>query len=111
MLDSSRTQGQANGPKLNDDSKPKIRTLASLGPSRDDEANWRRHAQLTGQGATHVKSFHCKLQGDGLKHLDQQINDWLETHEDCEVKFVTTSVGEWTDNLGKASHLIVQVWV
>ena len=93
------------------ESKPKIRTLASLGPKPEDESSWHRHAQLTGQGATHVKSFHCKLQGDSLKHLDQQINDWLEGHEDCEIKLVTTQVGEWSDTLGKACHLIVQIWV
>jgi len=93
------------------DGRPKIRTLARMGEAANDEASWHRHSQLTGTGATHVRSFHCKLQGDALAHLDQQINHWLEGHEDCEVKLVTTSVGEWSDNLGKAPHLIVQVWV
>lgn len=108
MLDQNRIKHDL---QRDDDSKPKIRTLASLGTAPEDESGWRRHAQLTGQGATHVKSFHCKLQGDSLKHLDQQINDWLEGHEDCEIKLVTTQVGEWSDSLGKACHLIVQVWV
>lgn len=89
----------------------KIRTLAKLGSTPEDDSGWHRHSQLTGQGATHVKSFHCKLQGDALTHLDQQINAWIESHEDCEVKRVTTQVGEWSDTLGKACHLIVQVWV
>jgi hypothetical protein len=89
----------------------KIRTLAKLGPSPEDDTGWRRHSQLTGKGATHVKSFHCKLQGDALTHLDQQINAWIESHEDCEIKLVTTQVGEWSDTLGKACHLIVQIWV
>ncbi|MEQ8845827.1 MAG: hypothetical protein RIB58_13340 [Phycisphaerales bacterium] len=107
MLDQNRAAAHNN----ETDNRPKIRTLASLGPSPEDESGWRRHAKLTGQGATHVKSFHCKLQGDSLKHLDQQINDWLESHEDCEIKLVTTQVGEWSDSLGKAPHLIIQVWV
>ena len=102
---------EQNQIKHDNDSKPKLRTLASLGSAPEDESGWQRHAKMTGQGATHVKSFHCKLQGDALKHLDQQINDWLEGHEDCEIKLVTTQVGEWSDNLGKACHLIVQVWV
>ncbi len=93
------------------ETKPKIRTLASMGSTTEDESSWQRHAKMTGQGATHVKSFHCKLQGAALKHLDQQINAWLEGHENCEIKLVTPQVGEWSDNLGKACHLIVQVWV
>ncbi|MEQ8316032.1 MAG: hypothetical protein RIE77_09170 [Phycisphaerales bacterium] len=107
MLD----QTNSSGSPADADSKPKIRTLAKLGVTPDDDAGWHRHAQLTGQGATHVKSFHCKLQGDALNHLDSQINAWLESHEDCEIKLVTTQVGEWSDTLGKACHLIVQVWV
>jgi hypothetical protein len=96
---------------MNGENKPKIRTLAKLGTTPEDDSGWRRHAQLTGQGATHVKSFHCKLQGDALSHLDQQVNAWLESHDDCEIKLVTTQTGEWSDTLGKACHLIVQIWV
>lgn len=93
------------------ENKPKIRTLAKLGADGTEDTGWQRHAPVTGQGATHVKSFHCKLQGDALAHLDSQINHWIESHEDCEIKLVTTQVGEWSDNLGKAQHLIVQIWV
>ncbi|MCW5756661.1 MAG: hypothetical protein KIT54_05425 [Phycisphaeraceae bacterium] len=106
MLEPNRGPSNFSG-----ESKPKIRTLAKLGESNEDEASWRRHAPVTGQGATHVKSFHCKLQGDALTHLDTQINNWIESHEDCEIKLVTTQVGEWSDTLGKAQHLIVQIWV
>lgn len=106
MLEPNSQQSNLTG-----ENKPKIRTLAKLGPSNEEEAGWRRHAPVTGQGATHVKSFHCKLQGDALTHLDSQINNWIESHEDCEIKLVTTQVGEWSDNLGKAQHLIVQIWV
>lgn len=107
MLDQNRSAQ----PEMNGESKPKIRTLAKLSATPEDDSGWRRHSQLTGQGATHVKSFHCKLQGDALNHLDQQINAWLESHEDCEIKLVTTQTGEWSDTLGKACHLIVQIWV
>ncbi|MFI4883567.1 MAG: hypothetical protein ACIAQU_13380 [Phycisphaerales bacterium JB064] len=107
MLEQNRMNGRDDHAEV----KPKIRTLAKLGATAEDETGWHRHAQLTGQGATHVKSFHCKLQGDALTHLDQQINSWIESHEDCEIKLVTTQVGEWSDTLGKACHLIVQIWV
>jgi len=107
MLDQNQTRNREPRGEI----KPKIRTLAKLNDAPEDESGWKRHAQLTGQGATHVKSFHCKLQGGALAHLDEQINAWIESHEECEVKLVTTQVGEWSDNLGKACHIIVQVWV
>lgn len=107
MLDHNQTSSREPRGEV----KPKIHTLAKLHDAPEDESTWKRHAQLTGQGATHVKSFHCKLQGGALAHLDEQINAWIENHEDCEIKLVTTQVGEWSDNLGRACHIIVQIWV
>lgn len=74
------------------------------------EDNWKRTPNLTGTGAIHVKSFHCKLVGESLEFLDQQINEWLDAHPQYEVKFVTSSIGEWTGKM-KEPNLIVQVWV
>jgi len=75
------------------------------------EENWNRTPNTTGMGAIHVKSFHCKLSEDGLHFVDQQINEWLDNHPQYEVKFVTTSIGEWQSKLGREQNLIVQVWV
>ncbi len=79
-----------------------------LGAKHED--NWNRTPNVTGGGAIHVKSFHCKLTGDSLNFLDQQINEWLDAHPQYEVKFVTTSIGTWTGKL-KEPNLIVNVWV
>lgn len=74
------------------------------------EDKWKRKTNLTGAGATHVRSFHCKLTSESLELMDQAINQWLDNHPDYEVKQVTTSIGEWTSKL-KEPHLIVNVWV
>lgn len=87
----------------------KIRAFTqSLGSSHEDK--WNRTPNTTGTGAIHVKSFHCKLTGDSLTYLDQQVNEWLDAHPQYEVKMVTTSIGEWTGKL-KEPNLIVNVWV
>ncbi|MBL4591927.1 MAG: hypothetical protein JKY96_08210 [Phycisphaerales bacterium] len=65
---------------------------------------------VTGTGAIHCKSFHCKLTGDSLEFLDQQINEWLDKHPQYEVKMVTTSIGTWTGK-SKEPNLIINVWV
>ena len=90
--------------------KPKIRAFGQAMEAGHHGKEWRRSTNKDGTGATHVKSFHCKLAADALGYLDEQVNEWLDTHPDYEVKLVTTSVGEWTGKV-KEPHLIVQVWV
>ncbi len=80
-----------------------------LGAKRHED-KWSRSPNVTGTGAIHCKSFHCKLVGESLEFLDQQINEWLDAHPQYEVKFVTSSIGEWTGK-SKEPNLIVQVWV
>jgi hypothetical protein len=88
----------------------KIRTFEQkLGAGRHED-KWTRTPNLTGSGAIHVKSFHCRLTGDSLEFLDQQVNEWLDAHPQYEVKMVTTSVGMWSGKL-KEPNLIVNVWV
>lgn len=81
-----------------------------MGSGKRHEDRWKRTPNLTGTGAIHVKSFHCKLIGDTLEYLDQQINEWLDAHPQYEVKFVTSTIGDWTGKV-KEPNLIVQVWV
>jgi hypothetical protein len=88
----------------------KIRAFEQKLTSGRHEDSWNRTPNVTGTGAIHVKSFHAKLTGESLEFLDRQINEWLDAHPQYEVKFVSTSVGEWTGKL-KEPNLIVQVWV
>ena len=85
----------------------KIRTFEK---ARRHEDNWSRTPNTTGQGAIHVRTFHCKLTDDALTYLDQCVNEWLDAHPQYEVKFVTSSVGTLTGKL-KEPNLICQVWV
>lgn len=74
------------------------------------ESKWNCKPNLTGQGATHVKTFHAKLRLDSLEYLDQQINEWLDNHPEIEVKFVTSNVGELRGKTIEPA-LFVNVWV
>lgn len=88
----------------------KIKTFEQrLGAGRHED-KWARTPNSTGTGAIHVKSFHCRMTGDSLEFLDQQINEWLDAHPQYEVKMVTSSVGTWSGKL-KEPNLIVNVWV
>ncbi len=71
---------------------------------------WKRQPNVTGQGATHVRTFHSKLTNEALIYMDQMINEWLDEHPEYEVKRVTSTVGILTGKL-KEPHIICQVWV
>jgi hypothetical protein len=97
-------------PVAQSEGSSKIRTFEQKLGGKKHEDNWNRTPNATGTGAIHVKSFHCKLTGDSLDFLDQQVNEWLDAHPQYEVKYVTTAIGTWTGKL-KEPNLIVNVWV
>lgn len=90
---------------------PKIQVFDSKLGSKRHEDSWKRSPNVTGRGAVHVKSFHCKLSDDALSFLDQMVNEWLDAHPQYEVKFVNTAIGEFQGKLGRENHLMMQVWV
>jgi hypothetical protein len=85
----------------------KIRTFGAM---KRHEDCWARTPNTTGSGAIHVKTFHAKLTEDSLVFLDQSINEWLDAHPQYEVKFVSTTIGEYTGKI-KEPQLICMVWV
>ena len=84
--------------------------ITMFGRERQHEQAWGRTPNSTGTGAIHVKTFHCKLTEDALQYMDQTINEWLDSHPQYEVKFVSSSIGTMTGKL-KEPALICQVWV
>lgn len=97
-------------PAHHEDAKPKIQAFGqALGGGKKSE-NWKRKPNVTGTGASHVKTFHSKLNAEAVAFMDEQINQWLDEHPEYEVKFVTTSVGEWQGKL-KEIAMVVSVWV
>jgi hypothetical protein len=101
---------QPVGPQPVEEAKPKIRAFEQQLGGRRHEDDWKRTPNTTGTGAIHVKSFHCRLNEEGLSFLDQSVNEWLDAHPQYEVKFVQTSIGEWKGKTAEP-NLIVQVWV
>lgn len=105
-----KTIEEAEGTAL-PEGTPMIRNFEQrLVSDKRHEDQWNRTPNTNGTGAIHCKSFHCKLTGDSLEFMDQQINEWLDAHPQYEVKMVTSSIGTWTGKI-KEPNLIVNVWV
>ena len=84
--------------------------ITAFGKEKRHEEKWSRTPNINGTGAIHVKTFHGKLTDDALAYMDQQINEWLDSHPEYEVKFVTSTVGVLSGKT-KEPHVISQIWV
>ena len=90
-----------------DDGENKIQSFDQRSAYQE---KWKRPVTKSGQGASHVRTFVCKLRLDAIEHLDEQVNEWLDEHPEYEVKFVSTATGILTGKL-KEEAIFMNVWV
>jgi len=84
----------------------KIKFGPDLGHKKHD---WKRKTHVTGTGACRVKSFHAKYSEQGIEHLDDMINEWIDDHPEVEVKFVTQTVHVFEGKIREPA-LILNIW-
>jgi len=70
---------------------------------------WKRKPHVTGAGACRVRSFHAKYSEQGVEHMDDMINEWLDDHPEIEVKFVTQTVHVFEGKIREPA-LVMNVW-
>ena len=73
------------------------------------EHNWKRVPFKSGTGACRVKTFHGKYSDQGMEHLDDMINEWLDNHPEVEVKFVTSTVNTFEGKIREPA-LVLNLW-
>lgn len=65
---------------------------------------------LKGQpSATRCRTFHSKLNDASMVYMNDQINAWVDAHEDIEIKFATSTIGV-VEGKHADPHLIVTVF-
>ena len=118
MVDPNVSNASKHGSQLGDGSLSLIDEDTGAGPKKilnfDHEnvhrkENFKRTTALHGTGACRVRSFHCKYSDDGLRFMDNQINQWLDDHADIEVKFVTSTVMTFQGKIAEP-QLVLNVW-
>ncbi len=57
------------------------------------DAGLRRPTQKNVPYATRCRTFHCKLNETAIAYLDRMVNEWVDAHEEIEIKFVTSTIG------------------
>lgn len=71
--------------------------------------DWKRQPFANGEGACRVKSFHGKYSDQGIEHMDDLINEWLDSHPGIEIKFVTSTVGVFEGKIREPA-LVLNLW-
>ena len=89
------------------DAAKKIKAFGVAGMQKAHD--WKRKTTVTGTGAVRCRSFHGKLSDQGLGFMDDQINEWLDSHPDVEVKFVTSTVGQYEGKIREPA-LVLNLW-
>jgi hypothetical protein len=65
---------------------------AAQGASVDD-SKLTRALRDTERGATRCRTFHAKLNEKALAYMNEQINEWVDTHPEIEIKFANSTIG------------------
>lgn len=73
------------------------------------DVGFKRPLAGVGEPATRVRTFHGKLTEAGLAHMDEQINEWLDTHPDIFIKNSASTVGTF-EGKTKEPHLLVTLF-
>ena len=80
---------------------------SNMGKGHKDD--FKRTIHRSENGATRCRLFHSKLAATSLEFMESQINEWLDSDDDIDVKQVGHVIGDMT---GKKTepNLIVMVW-
>lgn len=71
--------------------------------------HYRRAVDKNSPFGTRSRTFHCRLSEAGFSHLNAQIDEWVDSHDDIQIKFATSSIGV-IDGKHSESHLIITVF-
>ena len=58
-----------------------------------DDSRFNRPLDTKGRGATRCRTFHCKITEGAIEFMNNQINEWLDKHDNIVVKYSDSVVG------------------
>lgn len=69
-------------------------TQATLGQGgHRDDSSFKRSLQPKAVGATRCRTFHCRISDGAVDFLNNQVNEWIDGHDDIVIKFATSTIG------------------
>lgn len=105
--------------RLVDEDKPrvvavpsdKIRFGGAATPAQSEQraGQFRRPLLKGSPFATRCKTFHGKLTDAAIAYLNDQINEWVDAHDEVEIKFSQMTVGV-VEGKHSEPHLIITIF-
>ncbi|MGD8453410.1 MAG: hypothetical protein PVJ57_16480 [Phycisphaerae bacterium] len=82
----------------------------SYGTAVRPEAKFRRPLLADSPHATRCRTFHCKLNDASITHMNEVINEWVDSHPDIEIRFASNCVGTVEGKSSSEPNLFVTVF-
>ena len=97
--------------EVSSDGPSKIRSFSggSTFAGGHKEEDFKRPLAGPNEPATRCRTFHGKLTQPGLAHMDEQINEWLDSNPDLYIKTSASTVGIF-EGKSKEPHLLVTMF-
>jgi len=74
------------------------------------EGRYKRSLEPNSPRATRCRTFHCKLTDSSLAHLNDMINEWVDSHDGIQLKFATNCIGVMEGKSSSDPNLFVTVF-
>jgi hypothetical protein len=91
------------------DAPSQIHAFSSAGPSVQKEKEYKRALLTDSRNATRCRTFHCKLTDASFDNLNEMINEWVDEHEDVQIKYALSDIGV-VEGKHADPHLIVTLF-
>ena len=86
-----------------------IHAFSSAASAAQKQKEYRRPLLTNSRNATRCRTFHCKLTDASLDNINDMINDWVDEHDDIEIKYALSDIGV-VEGKHADPHLIITVF-
>lgn len=92
-----------------EDAPSQIHGFSGATELKQKEKEYRRSLLTGTRSATRCRTFHCKLTDASLQHLNEQVNEWVDEHDDIEIKYALSNIGV-VEGKHSDPHMILTVF-
>lgn len=89
--------------------QPPSKIKLTGGGDKHNYTHFKRNTRVDGSGACRVRTFHGRLNDEGLAFMDDKINEWIDNHPEVEVKQVNTVIGHMEGKHNEQA-LFITIW-
>ncbi len=109
IADEALTLIEPEGPRSPESTRIRSFATGSTLAGSHDDSRYKRPLAGPSEPATRVRTFHGKLTEAGVAHMDELINEWLESNPNVYIKNSTSSIGVF-EGKSKEPHVVLTLF-